>query len=231
MKRIYLLALLIAVASANLAVDINDLYLSHKTFRCLKNQNVSKVILELSNERGHINQHFLSHFIYAKHAGISTIDAIVIVNDTLTANSLSAKVADTLPNNFNGTVWLRVMNSPHLWSRKMALRIFYLGDLVTSFRQRDLNVGISGDAATWESVFGFKRAGCDTLKAVPVGYACDNSAQSFDDFSSAGFGTWTQPALKSFQNNAHICGTRVASLDYYQGVKLDWMIFMNGKIR
>jgi len=216
MNRIYLFAILIAVASANFAVDIGNTAFSRQTMKCLSNQNVSRVVLEISNEMGHINQDFLSGYIFAKDAGISTIDATVMVNDTSVAAEISTKIATALPTNFNGTIWLQIINAPQLWTQDISRRIPYLEALVLVLKQNGVTAGVSADANTWVSIFGSQRAGSDTLKAAPVWYANDNEVQSFDDFSYAGFGTWTQPTLKTYQNSVYLCGTMLGSLDYYE---------------
>jgi len=216
MNKICLFALLIAVASANIATDISLIQLSRQTLSCLSSKNVSRVILEISDDQGTINKDFLNGFIFAKDAGISTVDAIVIVNDNFTTNGLSANVTAALPMNFNGTVWLKVLNSPNLWTHDVSRRVAYLENLVLAFKQRSVEAGIYSDANTWASVMGSQGAGSDSLKSAPVWYVNENNVQSFDDFSYAGFGTWTKPALKNFQKNAYMCYVWVASLDYYE---------------
>jgi len=217
MNKIYLFALFIAVASANLAVDIGNVYLPCEAFKCLSDHQVSKVIIQILNEMGVTNIDFLTHLTDTRDAGISEVDATVIVNDSFAADSLSTKVAGSLPSGFSGTVWLQVISSPQLWTKSTILRIPYLGDLVTSFRQRGLKVGVSADSGTWTSVFGLKHAGSDNLKSASLWYAYQDGGQSFDDFSTAGFGTWTQPALKNFQSHITFCGTGAPSFNYYEG--------------
>ncbi len=215
MRKIYLLALLIAVASADLAADISSIQLSRQTLGCLSANNISRVVLEVSDETGTINKNFLNGFIFAKDAGIATVDAIVIVNDNFTANSLSANVTSALPASFNGTVWLQVLSSPKLWSQDVNKRIPYLAGLVLAFKQRGLKAGIYSDANTWQSVFGSQGAGSDGLKVSPVWYVNENNVQSFDDFSYAGFGTWTKPSLKNYQKSVYLCYNMIASLNFY----------------
>ena len=216
MNKICLFALLIAVASANLAADMSNVSPSRESLSCLAGKNVTKVIFKISDEKGTINKNFLDGFIFARDAGISTIDAIVIVNDTLVPGELSADVASALPANFNGTVWLQVLNAPALWTRQMSKRMAYLEDLILAFKQHGLTAGIYSDAKAWTSIIGYQTIGSDTLNSAPVWYVNTNNVQSFDDFSYAGFGTWTKPNLKNYQKNFYICYTVAASFDYYE---------------
>jgi len=215
MNKVCLFALLVAVASANLAADISNIQLSRQTVSCLGSKNVSRVALEISDERGTINKDFLTGFIFARDAGIYTVDALVIVNDNLTTSGLSANVTAALPATFNGTVWLQVLDSQNLWTQDISRRISYLENLILAFRQRGLSVGIYSDAKTWASVIGSQGAGSETLKFASVWYVNENNVQSFDDFSYAGFGTWTKPTLKSFQKNVYTCYAMIASLVFY----------------
>ena len=216
MNKICLFALLVAVASANLGADISNLASSRQTLNCLASQNMSRVTFEISDERGAINKDFLNGYIFARDAGIATVDAIVIVNDNFTSTSLSANVTSALPASFNGTIWLRVLASDQLWNQDVSKRISYLETLVLAFKQRGVKAGVYSDANAWAAVFGTPYAGSDTLKAVPVWYANDNGVQNFDDFDYAGFGTWTQPSLKSYQKYAYLCYTTITSLNFYK---------------
>jgi len=215
MNKIYLFALLVAVVSADLAADISNTQLSRQTLSCLSGKNIIRVILEISDDQGTINKDFLNGFIFAKDAGIATVDAIVIVNDNFTANGLSANVTSALPASFNGTIWLKVLNSPNLWTQQMNQRIAYLEGLVLAFKQRGLKAGVYSDANTWASVFGSQGAGSDSLKLAPAWYVNENNVQSFDDFSYAGFGKWTKPSLKNFQKNVYTCYNMIASMNFY----------------
>lgn len=216
MNKIYLFALFVAVAAANLAADLSGLALSRQTLSCLSGQNVTKVILEISDEQGVTNRDFLNGYIYSKDAGIATVDALVIVNDNFTSNWLSTTITSALPASFNGTVWLQVLDSPKLWNQTISRRIAYLETLVLAFKQNGFKVGTYSNANTWQSVFGSQSAGSDTLKLASVWYANDNGNQNFDDFSYAGFGTWTKPVLKNCQNSIYTCYTNFVSLDYYE---------------
>jgi len=216
MNKIYLFALFVAVAAANLAADLSGLALSRQTLSCLSGQNVTKVILEISDEQGVTNRDFLNGYIYSKDAGIATVDALVIVNDNFTSNWLSTTITSALPASFNGTVWLQVLDSPKLWNQTISRRIAYLETLVLAFKQNGFKVGTYSNANTWQSVFGSQSAGSDTLKLASVWYANDNGNQNFDDFSYAGFGTWTKPALKNYQNSVYTCYTNVVSFNYYE---------------
>ena len=215
MNKICLFALFIAVASANLAADMSNVPPSRESLSCLASKNVTKVILEISDQQGIIKTDFYDGYIFARDAGISAVDAIVIVNDTLVPSELTADVTAALPSNFNGTVWLQVLNAPTLWTRQMSKRMAYLEDLIFAFKRHGLTAGIYSDAKAWISIIGYQTIGSDTLNSVPVWYVNTNNVQSFDDFSYAGFGTWTKPNLKNFLNWAHDCQTWIASFDFY----------------
>jgi len=216
MNKICLFALLIAVASANLATDISNIMTPTREYMSCLSKNVTKVILKISDKQGTINKNFLNGFIFAKDAGISTVDATVVVNDTLVPSELSADVTAALPANFNGTVWLQVLNAPTLWDRQMSQRISYLEDLVLAFQQHNLTTGIYSDANAWTSILGSPGIGSETLDSALVWYANNNGIQSFDDFNYAGFGTWTKPSLKNYKNYVPICYIVTTSFDYYE---------------
>jgi len=215
MNKIYFFALLVAVTSANLAVDSSNIVPSQEILNCLAKESVSKVIFDISGRTGVLSAYFLDSYIFARDAGIATVDGIVVVNDNLSVSELSANVVSALPRSFNGIIWLQIYDSPSLWSEDVSKRISYLESLVLAFKQRGVKAGVSSNEKTWISVFGSQGAGSDTLKAAPVWYVNDNGNQSFDDFSYAGFGTWTQPALKNYQKDVWICDISLASFNYY----------------
>jgi len=109
MNKIYFLTFLFAVASARLAVDITDFSYPRQTFNCFADQNVSRVLLQISDESGVLNKNFLNTFIFAKDAGIATVDAIVIVNDNLTANAASDNITHALLQTLMGLFGLEFM--------------------------------------------------------------------------------------------------------------------------
>jgi len=215
MNKIYLFALFIAVASANLAVDLSNIVPSQEILNCLGKEGVSKAIFDISGRTGILSTYFLDSYNSARGAGIATVDGIVVVNDNLSVSELSASVASALPASFNGIIWLQVCDHPSLWSEDLSKRISYLESLVLAFKQHGVKVGVSSNEKTWISVFGSQGVGSDILKAAPIWYANDNGNQNFDDFSYAGFGTWTQPALKDYQKDVWICGITLVSFNYY----------------
>jgi len=216
MNQIYILALLFAVASANLGADVSYYPATRTTFTCLAQQNVTLTILEIWDETGTVNPNFLNNYIYSKDAQIPGFDALVMVNDTFADEDLCNGVARALPKNFNGTVWLDVENKQGLWSRDTDDRISYLEAVIKTCQQHGLNPGVYSSADVWATVMGSQGIGSDTLSAVPVWYFNDNNVQNFDDFSYAGFGTWEKPQMKNYGTNAYLCGSYITSLDYYE---------------
>ena len=140
MNKVYLFALLVAVASANIAADVNDLVLPRQTMNCLSSNNVTKVIFQILDGQGAINKNFLNNYICAKDAGIASVDASVIVNDNFTSNFINTTVKSSLPSSFNGTVWLQVWSSDKYWNQTIDRRIAYLESLVLAFQQNGLNL-------------------------------------------------------------------------------------------
>ncbi len=216
MNQIYILALLFAVASANLGADVSYYSAGRTTFTCLAQQNVTLTILQIWDETGTVNKDFLTNYIYSRDAQIPGFDALVMVNDTFAAEDLCNGVARALPTHFNGTVWLNVQNKQGLWSRDTDERISYLESVAKTCQQHGLNPGVYSSTDVWATVMGSQGTGSDTLSALPVWYFNDNNVQSFDDFSYAGFGTWENPQMKNYGTNTYLCGSYITSLDYYE---------------
>ncbi len=214
MKKVCLFAFLLAVASANLAADLTNFPVTREQVNCLADKGVTKLILEVSDEKGNIKAEFFDGYNFAQDAGIA-IDAIVIVNDALTPSELSSSMASVLSSHFSGTIWFQVLSSPKLWSQSVNKRLAYLDKLILSCKKYGLNVGIYSDAKAWKSVFGGQHVGSDILKSVPVWYVNDNGIQSFDDFSESGFGTWTEASLKNFEAYPFECDNWITSLNFY----------------
>jgi len=217
MKSIYLFALLVVLASANTAADITGDTFQRSNFICFASQqNVTLTILQIWDQSGTINKDFLKNYIYSRDAKIPDFDASVLVNDTFAAEDICNGVSKALPTSFNGTVWLNIQNKPGYWSRDVADRIDYLGELATVCKTHGLNTGIYSSADDWTTVMGSQGAGSDTLKAIPVWYYNDNGSADFEDFDYAGFGSWTKPGMKNYGASPYICMTYINSLNYYE---------------
>ena len=217
MKFLYLLPLIFALASANLAVDISIYdFPPVSLYPCLKSQNTTLAILEIFSEKGNINKNFLATYISIRNVKISNVDAIIRVNDAFTPEEVANQVARALPTKFNGTVWLEVVNQQSRWSLNETDRIPYLSNLTKACKEHGLKPGVYSSADDWNIVMGNQGKSSDILNAVPVWYLNSNGVESFDDFDYAGFGAWEKPQMKSFKNSAFICDMYVGSLNYYE---------------
>jgi len=217
MKSFFILAFLLALASAKLGVD----FYSYQTptrnfFNCAANQNVSRTILQIWDADGTTNQNFLASFIYSKDAQISDVDAVATVNDSFEPEAICNGVAKALPPSFNGTVWLDIQNKQSFWSRNISDRIPYLENITQSCKSHGLKTGFYSSAQAWASVFGSQIAGSDILKASPLWYLNDNNCANFIDFEYAGFGTWDTPKMKNYGGNPLLCNNVLRSINYFE---------------
>ena len=221
MKSLYLLPFILVLASANLAVDFSTYDLPPRNFfSCLSQQNVTKVILEISDEQGNINQNFLKSYIRAHDANIKDFDAIVRINDSLDVEQIWDKISDAIPASFNGTVWLDVQDNQNLWSLNVSQRLQYLSLSVRigQYYKDAFKVGVVSSADAWTHVMGTQGVGNEILNNVQVWYSNDNEAQNFHDFEYAGFGTWKAAAagMKSYTGDTMICNYYASSVNYYE---------------
>ena len=217
MKSIYLLSFILVLASAKLAIDFSNLSIPPPTFYdCLVNQNATRVVYEISDEQGNINENFIPNYIRAKDAGIKEVDAFVRLNDSLKAEDLLFHVNTALPASFDGTVWLDVQYKSKLWSLKPAQRKAYVENVARIAQGYNFNIGISSAAESWAIVMGGLRVGSDFLSSsFPVWYANNNGEDDFLDFPSIGFGTWKTPDMKRYRLNAYICNYYIVGLSFY----------------
>ena len=72
-------------------------------------------------------------WVAAQDCGFSQVDAVAVVNDRSDANTLADQITHALPGRFSGVVWLRVIDSPQLWTQDVSKRIAYLDSLVLAF--------------------------------------------------------------------------------------------------
>jgi len=218
MKSIYLLPLLLVLASSKLSGTIynNQKPFPRTFFSCLAASNVTLTILQIWDEIGMINKNFLLNYIRSKDAKIQDFDALVTVKDSFTPEDLCEGVSHALPPSFNGTVWLDIQSRQGLWSRDVSERIPYLDNMAKACHNRGLKPGISSNWQRWTAVMGSQGAGSDTLKAIPLWYDNNNFTPNFDDFEYAGFGTWETPKMKNY-GGSNLCDRSTGvGLSYFE---------------
>ena len=218
MKSIYLLSFILVIASAKLGVDLSMYGLRPSSFfTCLASNNVTLNILEILSGTNVINQNFLQMYSSSKEAKISDFDAIATLTGFLTPEDVCNKVANALPGDFNGTLWLRVDDTyPYHWVIDIEERMPYLEQVVKSCSSHGLKLGVYSSNDLWTLIMGSREAGSDILSAVPVWYTNENNYEDFNDFEDARFGTWTKPQMKKFNKMSILCGSRVWSQNYYE---------------
>ena len=217
MNKIYIFALLLAVASANLAVDIGRISTSQDSFNCFAKLKFTRAIAIIADEQGTLYKNFRDNYNSAKAAGFALFDARLLVNDTLIPEKFSATITQALPPSFNGTVWLSVFDIANYWKKPVSQRIAYLESLILAFKQHGVKVGIFSDYYWWKNVFGSRNAGSDILKAVPLCYSFDDvPLPSFNDWNKASFGTWDAPSMKNYEFSIDICSIRANFFNYYE---------------
>jgi len=216
MFRLCLIALVLALASAKLAVNVGTSTVSRTTSDCFrKSNNITKVVLELMNVRGTLNSQFLTNYINSLDSGMEMVDAIVRVNDSSVPFIVCNEIVKNLPPGFDGVVWFHIKNDKSFWTKPVDDRVNFLVNLTTTCDQRGLEVGVYSDAAGWAATMGFQSAGNFKLKNLPVWYFNDNTYQNFNDFHYAGFGNWPKPSMKEYSGSTSLCSSYVDGLEYY----------------
>ena len=195
-KKLSLIALFFALASANLGVrPVFEGQITLDNFECYAQNGVSLVFTTAWDQYLGAIPTFADNYHRAKTAGIANYDAVINLNDTLLPEDICSQTVHALPSDFNGRVWISFYFD---WSRAIGQRMNYLDSVVQACQKHGLKMGIYSDVRTWTTVFGNPKTTSGTVQALPLFYENYNDDASFSDFNSASFGAWAAPTMKGF---------------------------------
>ena len=215
MLKFILVVLAFSAATADLGLNAGTTTISRSTASCLRTQNVSRVAVEILNDRGTFNTNYINTFIYLLDANISNVDAIVRISDKFDPEGTCNNITRALPQAFNGTVWLAVETASS-WSVEVGRRIDFLEEFSLNCRAHGFKVGIFSKVTSWTLIMGSPTAGSDKLRTLPVWYFNDNGVDDFNDFRYAGFGKWPSATMKEYRTSPYLCSNTFAGYEYYQ---------------
>ena len=214
----FILALLaLYITSAKVGLNTGYVAITTSAVNCFKEQNITRVVMELLNHYGSVNSNFEDSFNYLRAGQITSIDAIVQIQDSWDPDTLCYSFGRFLPPAFDGILWLNVENFPGAWTKPISQRISYLEDIANSCYSYGYNVGVYSKVTSWTVVFGNPFAGSDILRTLPMWYYNDKGGDNFNDFIIAGFGKWSSPAMKEYKGNpTQVCEEWFNGVEYYE---------------
>ena len=198
MNNLYILALILAVASANTGVWVRWTSVSVPAFMRVKASGSERVMLEILNDGGsNIARDFPGNFVNAKAAKIKHVDVFAPLRME-NPEQYCDNLATMLPESFEGIVWLLVQPG-YLRFQNAFDGIPYVVDVVYYCKQHGIKTGILSYKEGWTKLFGSATAGSKVLSALPLWYLSTNGEANFNDFESEGFGTWKKPFMKMYE--------------------------------
>ena len=217
MLKFILIILAFYLTSAKIGLNTGTIEITHSTVNCIKDQGVTRVAMELLNQYGYVNLNFGESFNNLRDGQITSIDAIVPIQDLYDPDTLCSNLDRFLSPDFDGIIWLYIENFPDAWTKPMDQRIGFLEDIVDSCCYYGYNIGIYSNNTSWTEVFGDPFAGTDKLGTLPMWYYNDQGEDNFNDFINAGFGKWSSPAMKEYKGNStQVCEESFNSVEYYE---------------
>jgi len=213
--KLCILSLVFASAFAGFCVDLwRAEELTRETGRCLVKNNVTRAVVEMSDEKAKINSNFIKSYVDLLAVGIKDIDASIIVLDRLNPEQVCNNVAANLPAFFTGIVWLNVLKGDALWTDSIENRMSYLEGLVNACSKFNIRTGISTSPDDWESTMGDVSATSTSLTKLPLWYDDNHSNnQDFHDYNT--FGGWNTPAMKEFQIDQFLCDMYISGYNHF----------------
>jgi hypothetical protein len=211
MSRVAVVALAATAALAFSGGDISEYYDS-STFSCCVSNGWGFVIVRAycsvgavdPNAPATLNQAIAGgleyHDIY--HFPCTSVDAATQVSQDNAAVS-----------GLYGMMWFDIETnySPGCgWSGDASTNCDFLGQLISAGNSLGIHMGIYASAYMWENIMGGCTVGADN--GVVLWYANWDNTQSFGDFN--GFGGWTSPNIKQYNDGVGICGIN-ADGDWY----------------
>jgi len=185
--------------------------LNATTAQCLVKGGGQFFIIESYNDDGIINKNFSNAYHSLYQAGAKLVDTSATICTEYPPETLCSSVKSTLPENFNGTVWLSINTFDDDCMRDTYGRFLQtLENYVKTCQSYGMKVGINGNANNYNwYVSGDMRRVSPFLVTLPLWYEKYDKKDSFDDFSDldAGFGGWEMPTIKKYQGYKTVCGT------------------------
>jgi len=213
-KTIFFISFVFACAIAIEGVDFSKFQgaPAQATFNCFKKHKKDFLIMQIWGGGEGINGDFVKNYKKAKAAKITYIDAYAFICNGCDGNTpanICKKINETLPGDFNGTVWIDVENCEGCWKGSPKTRLKFVQAVVKKCNETGMELGVYSGLGVWESVFG--KAGFDggSLKKLPLWYSHYDDDPSFKDWPSVKFGGWEKPAIKQYKGSTPYCKTTV----------------------
>lgn len=102
-------------------------------------------------------------------------------------------------NNTFGTAWLDI-EGPQYWSSSHDANIGFIKGLISQASSMGIPLGVYTSESQWTPITG----GWTGASNLPLWYAHYDGSPSFGDFR--GFGGWSHPAIKQWDDNGGNCG-------------------------
>lgn len=208
-----LIAIVASLVAATLAANGGDVssYADSSAWSCAVQGGWSFMIVRSYCSYGGTDSNAGPTLQAAKAGGISYtdiyhfpclgVDAAQQVSDDVNAVGLG---------NF-GQLWFDIETNPSGgcgWS-DAGTNCNFLQAMISQGQAMGVSMGVYASAYMWESIMGGCTVGADN--GLPIWYAHYDDSQSFGDFS--GFGGWTTPSIKQYNDNSGIGGNCGISAD------------------
>eukprot|EP00744_Colponema_vietnamica_P000670 GILI01001182.1.p1 GENE.GILI01001182.1~~GILI01001182.1.p1 ORF type:complete len:218 (+),score=78.59 GILI01001182.1:48-701(+) len=212
LKIAFLVAALMGIASATDGGDISEYY-SASTFSCCRNNGWDFVIVRSYCSFGGRDNNAPATLAQAEAAGIPYRDVYHFpCMNKISAAQQVADDYDGVAGKF-GMMWFDIETNPSPgcgYTGSAAENCNFLGDLISAGHSHGIHMGIYASEYMWSSIMG----GCTVGAAngISLWYAHYDGARTFSDFR--GFGGWSKPAMKQYNDGVGICGIN-ADADWY----------------
>jgi len=212
----YIIIFALTLLSLTSASSYKGISLNYKTdydlsdLKCFVTQGKNMIRIPIfTYKTWKISSSFATHYKNAISAGFKIVDVIAdIVNNgdtnTQTPAYICSSISETLPTEFNGTVWLGILDPA--WNGIIEDRYDFLETVVNYCHAVGLNVGIHTDPTAWNEIFA-----TSTRTGIPnkLSYSIYSTGANFEDFEPFGHFDATGVRVKEYELNEELCGRTV----------------------
>ena len=199
--------------SGSLGVDVSIFQdvISVDTFKCMLNQGITFVIIEIFNGGYGIGKNAIQSAKNAWAAGMQGVGFYAFMCPNCGGNVPASKPIETIKEHLGGysdwvRFWIDVEPCDDCWNADQNVNLDYVSDLATAAVNAfgSNKVGLYTSAYCWNAVVGTGRRA--HINDLPLWYAHWDGKTDMTDTWAYNFGGWTKGYLKQYTGGTTVCG-------------------------